>query len=495
MTQPQSLNVEYRELMARADELEAPIEGMPELDPQPPSALPMVIRAAQQLGYSAENLRFYLRAGEEVRKELAESLRNAAKAYDEVDEEAAQVVNTGSTSAIAPRTFLRADSGVNRVDAGVNRVDAGVDRADWDGDTPPGAGEWWSDYFSDYYDDYFDVKRAAYAIVQYDQGLDVDQFALQWLQYRQALLGALDRFRPFEHWEGDAADAVESNFDQQRVWTNSMAQLCFQLGDQARILGEMQRWACTEHPDYEEIVVLEDQYWATGGHGAGNTLAVQQKYVDAVQLSEEVLAQYKVRANLPLPPVDGTKPPRAYEIDPPPEPQPESDTDIVPASTGIAGAGLLEDDEMPELLDVPTASGGVPAMPDEAALADAAGVPGLATGSGAPGLPTGSGVKPASLGGGGGAPSTPLQPPFDAEAARAAGAAAGAGAGRGVPGVGGATGGGMGGMPMGGGPGGGQSAEKESKRKQGDDEEIYTEDRPWTESIIGIRLQKDTSGQ
>jgi hypothetical protein len=52
--------------------------------------------------------------------------------------------------------------------------------------------------------------------------------------------------------------------------------------------------------------------------------------------------------------------------------------------------------------------------------------------------------------------------------------------------------GGMGGMPMHG-AGQGQGGGKEKKRTPGlaPDEDIYTEDRPWTEAVIGNRRRKD----
>jgi hypothetical protein len=53
--------------------------------------------------------------------------------------------------------------------------------------------------------------------------------------------------------------------------------------------------------------------------------------------------------------------------------------------------------------------------------------------------------------------------------------------------------GGMGGMPMGGGHGAGRGqGGGERKRTPGlsPDEDLYTEDRPWTESVIGHRPAK-----
>ena len=95
-------------------------------------------------------------------------------------------------------------------------------------------------------------------------------------------------------------------------------------------------------------------------------------------------------------------------------------------------------------------------------------------------------------------PAMPLQPAVEAEGVR--GGASGA-AGRpdlgslargASPGMG---GGGPMGMPMGAGAGaGGQGGDGKSKRIEGTEEALYTEDREWTEGIIGRRRNdgKDT---
>jgi hypothetical protein len=90
-------------------------------------------------------------------------------------------------------------------------------------------------------------------------------------------------------------------------------------------------------------------------------------------------------------------------------------------------------------------------------------------------------------------PSTPMSPAVGAETV----APSQAGAGRGGTAPAGATAGGgalgaMGGMgPMG--HGAGQNQGKEKRRDPGlaPDEDLYTEDRPWTEGVIGNRRRKD----
>src|ERR1700730_17943343 len=89
----QTLNVEYQELIARADEIEQSLPAIPSTNPAGPCTLSFVNDAATQIALSADSLRLYLKACEREWRTLAKSLRNAAKAYEEVDEGAAEDIN------------------------------------------------------------------------------------------------------------------------------------------------------------------------------------------------------------------------------------------------------------------------------------------------------------------------------------------------------------------------------------------------------------------
>src|ERR1700754_3822652 len=89
----QTVNVEYQELMARADEIEAPLPKLPLGNPQAPCNLSFVRDAAVQIAINADSLRLYIQACQREWASLAKSLRNAAKAYEEVDEGAADDIN------------------------------------------------------------------------------------------------------------------------------------------------------------------------------------------------------------------------------------------------------------------------------------------------------------------------------------------------------------------------------------------------------------------
>jgi hypothetical protein len=457
------LSSEKEELLARADELEAPIPGLPSDPPQAPCALPMAIAAAEQLDWSAENMRRYLGVGERERRRLAESLRNAAKAYEEVDENVAEAINTGTS--VSAATVGLADEGLDAVT--LNDTPVAV---------PIGAPE------------YGDFKTRAWELEKGDQGAAFHDFAEAWEAYRLALLDATARFRPFEYWDSAAADLVEANFEQHRSWLYRMADLCATMARQARDVVSAQRWAFTEHvwwdgggtvtPRQLKFSDLEDmdyRYSTTYRNDAYLRDWYMKRYAELQQQSEEVMDGYAGQASLPLSAVNPLKPPTAHRIDPPGEKDGKGgDRDVAD--------GWPSDEELPDPTGMPSVpSAGAPSAPDaalDAALTDAM--------AGAPGLPTGSGVKPASFGGGGvggGLPSMPLQPPVDPESVSRAAAAARP---VGLPGAGAMGGGGMGTAPMGA-PGGGQGqGAGKSKRAKKDDESLYTEDRPWTGGVIGI---------
>ncbi|BBZ46744.1 PPE domain-containing protein [Mycobacterium parmense] len=483
MTQPGTLSVEYDELMARAAELEEPIPGMPTGNPAAPCNLGFVRRAAQQIGLSADNMRTYLGVGERERSRLAQSLRNAAKAYEEADE--------GAEEAIADETS------VSPVQPGPVRES--VDPATLD-ETPVAAMAGPGDYA--------DLKQRTLDNETGDQGTAFLRFADAWESYQRALLEARYRFRPFKDWWSPASDAVEANFDSQRSWLDSMATLCGQLATQARGVASTQRWAQKEHIWYNNQTIKYKDFAELDQLYNSQPMfrdVVMQIYGQLQTKSDEVMLEYEKRAALPLPPLSPPKPTPAYRIDPPPEPKPsDPDNPADPTNPGDGGdrvepdnpvdtdpeTGLpLDDSELPDPTGMPaTPSAGMPTTPTDPQLTQA-----LKDLKGKPGLPAGAGVKPASVGGAGagGVPAMPLQAPVDAESAsRPAGAAgpSAAGPGRGVPGVGGA-GGGM--APMGA-PGAGQGqGNNKGKRTQSDDEALYTEERPWTEGVIGRRRAKD----
>lgn len=472
MTQPQTLSVEYEELMARADELEVPIPGLPTENPQAPCVLPMVITAAAQLALSADNMRIYLETGEREWDALAESLRNAAKAYEEVDTGAAAAVDNGDASVSAATTSTQMKS-----IAPPPLTDTQIAAAD---EPAP----------------YRDVKEAAQEISEPDQGVAFTSFAEAWTAYQRTLLEAAYRFRPFESWEGDARYAVEANFDQQRAWLYQMADLCGLMATQARGVVSTQSWALPEHPTVQQVEDLDYLWyqWQTSYpwkmQWSDLKPVLEEEYAALQEKSEQVLAEYEQRAALPLPPISPPRAPAACAVVPPIDPGaydvgPGTETPYPESANGQLPTG----ENRPELGAMPSA--------------DTAATPTGATPGGAvaavpdPSKP--AGMKPASSGGAGmpplrSVPSMPLQAPAEGGGGlRPAPAALTPTAlGRGMPGGGGAMGaGGMGVPPMGAHGGHGQQTGKGKRRLA--DASIYCENRAWTEAILGRRRPKDAA--
>lgn len=459
MSQPQTLTVDQQEILARANEVETPMAEPPADVPVAPCGLTAAKNAAQQLVLSAQNMRDYLAAGARERTRLATSLRNAAKAYGEVDDEAATALdNDGGT--VAPES------------AG----GAGGDSSAGLQDTPTvaAAGE----------PDFTDLKTAATKLESGDQGASLASFADDWNSLNLTLQGDLKRFREFDNWQGDAATACAASLDQQREWILHMAKLSAAMAKQATYVAQLQLWARRSHPSLADITKLEE-------------LSKDPQYKDqAIKLyaeyqskSEQVLTDYTNKAALE--PVNPPKPPAAIKIDPPPPAQPQG---LIPSflmPPGGDGAGGTPSQMQPPMMP-PTGGAGAGAggMPSTADLT-AAGRDAAAN------LSKELGVKPMSLGGGGGGggmPAMPLAPAAGldgaTESVRPAGAGDLAGMGAGKTASGGAAAGGGMGMPMGA-HGQGQGGAK-SKGATQDDEALYTEDRAWTEAVIGNRRRQDS---
>lgn len=491
MTQPQALNVEKEELLARANELVAPIAGLPVDNPQAPCGLASTVAAAKQLALSADNMRLYLSVGERERQRLADSLRNAAKAYEESDESAEQ--------AIASETSVRA--------VALGHANGDANSAMLRGTPAVASGA----------DEFQDLLDRALQLEQQDQGAAFTRFADAWEKYQGALQEACHRFRPFQHWSGLANEAVESNFDAQRAWLDSMSSLCGQMASQARTVVTAQKWIRNEHiwytdikRSYNDILTMENVMLSSP-----NKMTRQQGQLalaDMQKKSDGICAEYANKANLPLSPINPPRPPTAYPIDPPepkPKPKPDvnpdrktdvdSDPDPTPNPTPDIPDPIIPDTPdpggdsgFPSTPAIPTTPPlGTPTMPPASDPAATGPLSGPLSGKSAPSLPGGAGgVKPASFGGAG-APNMPLQRALDADlAARPAGTAPGeASLGRGLAGAAGAMGGGA---PVGGGQGAGQGqGAGKGKRVPGADEEsLYTEDRAWTEGVIGFAPKK-----
>lgn len=458
MTQPQTVTVDQQEILSRADEVEAPMATPPNDAATAPCGLTAAKNAAQQLALSAENMRDFLTAGHRERARLATSLRNAAKAYGDVDEEGGQALNSDGGE-VAGET-----AGAESGDSSAGLQDTAQVAGAGDGG-------------------FTDLKAAATKLESGDQGASLAAFADGWNQLSFALQGDTKRFRIFENWTGEAATACEASLDQQREWITHMAKLATSLAKQGQYIAQLQVWARRSHPTLADITKLEE----LSKDPAYKDQAIKL-YAEYQSKSEEVLNEYNTKAQLEA--VNPPKPPAAIKIDPPP---PAQTPGLIPTqvmqAAAMAGGGSGSGMQAPMI--PPTGGGAGGGMPSGAS-ADLASVREAAASLGKE-----PGMKPMSLGGGGGGggmPAMPLAPAAGAgmeagESVRPAGAGDLGGVGQGAAAGRGSAGGGGMGMPMGGhGQGGGGS---KSKGAQQDDEALYTEDRAWTEAVIGQRRRQD----
>ena len=507
----QTLTVEYQELMARAEELDRPIRRVPSVNPQAPCRLAFVDDTAVQLALSADAMRLYLQAAEREWKKLARSLRNAAKAYETVDE--------GSSADIDSIGFD--GSGAASKTGGGDQMSAMCDPdEDFGGYVPPPPPPAPPPFQFPYYE----VRTAATLIVTGDAGAAYKQFAAEWDSFqRDFQADTTYRFRPFTAWEGASQIAVEQNFNSQRQWIYSMSASCVTLSQQAlrvadahkkaAVHGQHRTWnqgnptAPAEHPTTYEVSQCDYWYQFYTQRNSPYLYTAIEWYEELQASSETSLSLYVTNGSIPLSPVVPSAPITAYPIaEPVPKPDPQNPDDPdnpggeIPTPEFPSGGGespgeedpfgdYLNDPSLTESSMMPsTGLGGMPSMPsaqNDPKLTEALNRLGKAP----------VGVKPAGVGAGGaGGAGVPKMPLADAPGAGgAAGAASGkpliGGAIPGVRGSGGATGGGM---PMGGAPGGQSKDGKQGKRiASSEDEALYTEDRQWTGSVIGHRRAKD----
>jgi hypothetical protein len=465
----QALGVEQEELFIRARELEEPIAGQPTENPQPACALKVAINAAKRLGVSADVMREYLDRGQRERSRLAQSLRNAARSYSCVDDDASQVLNQT----------------VNDGDSVLSPAARTVAAEEAEGPESAGASDTQSLAGGDNLD-FTALKKAAIEIEQDDQAASLLRGAEEWAAYQQALLDSTRRFRPFENWTGDAADAVEAEFDLHRTWMFDMADWCGKLAEQFQEVASVQRWAFPD-PSYNRTVNHPTSYdvywserdWAQYHNDPRYRDHVLRVYWGYVQRSQEVLAEYAKRTSS-LTPVRPPKPPTASKIAPPPDRNPDADPKPDPGDNKPNPSGPNPNDgsgpgeNLPGSIAMPsTPFAAAPAIADQAAPTGD-----VFAGTPAPAPAGVGGVKPASLGG---YPSMPLQSPVATDSASQTASPVRPGALSGAtPG---ATGGGMGMAPMG--APGGKGAGK-AKRAHAEDEPVYTEDRAWSEGVVGV---------
>ncbi|HEY9267607.1 MAG TPA: PPE domain-containing protein [Mycobacterium sp.] len=485
-----------------------------------PDALQASDTAVTNLSKNAEALADYQKYGIAESKRLADTLRLVGEAYRRVDDVAKADIDASIPGGPSPAPPAPVPIGANSVPE----------------PPAPSAMPSFQPVSADQ-DGFVEVKRADMLLNGGDHAASLRAAATQWSANAATLLEAAQPFQiKMENWEGAAADAAYAKFQRFGGWLVELAGKWEQLAGQANILAGAHEAARMTHEPvrvaYEALEAQMPAAIAAGGSAAHN-LGIQ---MEALQRESEAIRESYATTGNPSPV-------------PPPEPRPNSTAPTSPVTRNgdpnAAGARPKDSAEATGRPQSPGQSpgtgeppGGAPATEQPVSPMSAAeqasqtasqgaqqgggspggGQPGGSPGGGSPGggqpgagmpavakgdpkLPTDPSLRPAAAGGGGGSgggggggvPASPMQPAVGAETvaptpvvapvapAAAAGAASG-GAGM--------AGGGMGGMaPMMHGAQGG-AGEKKRNPQLSQDEDLYTEDRPWTEAVIGNRVRR-----
>jgi ESX-1 secreted protein B PE domain/PPE family len=373
---------------------------------------------------------------------------------------------------------------------------------------------------------YLDPKAAAQIIHSGDPA-PMRSYAEEARSFAQSLRSSSDQFSLSGlTWGGPSADSAGTALQRHKDWLNKIAEQYEYLATQADDMADAQdKWAA-QHPTVEEIEQVEQEMQQAIQTKDRVALHIaQDKYAKLFEKSEVVLTGYSADVSgkgllgvpkpppgaTPIEPVtgngdprksgqpnknggsqqpgsgDGTGAPQHPTGTPSPAAQPMS---AQQPSGQPAGSGAPSGDGTPSGGGAP--SGGMPG-----------GLPGGGSSAGTPRLPTDPSLRPAALGGGGaggggaggggGGPTMPLSPAVSAETVAPSAPTHAASATPGAAASGGAAGGGMGGgmAPMHGAGHGNQGKEKRRDPSLSPDEDLYTEDRPWTEPVIGNRRRRD----
>jgi ESX-1 secreted protein B PE domain len=480
-------------------------------------SLPNTQAAVDNLNANAETLAGYQTMADQQNQKLNEMLRITAGEYRKVDEKYADKINSeeraGAVDAIA-------------IPEPGTQVSAVPDLAPF---TPVSAGG------------YSDVEQTQQALLDGDHGASLQAAAAQWTAAAAAARRNDTGGFP-TNWEGDAADAAMTQLNDYAVWLGELAAAWDKLATAAELVLAAHIATMANHSVvYSQYMILKAQLAELAAHPSGQGVAmaeVQRQLMQLQERSDDLREDYAGQSNFT--PAKVPDPGYAKQAG-------KGTGPGNPGTQGVSGGGSGSGSPAggaPEA-GQPAVSpqSADPAAGQSQGSPSGAGSPssgkGSSSGGGSPssgggspstggkpggglpggGLPGGGmpetglpelglddpGVSPAAAGGdgsgrgsgggaGGGKPSIPLQPNVGPEtvAPGPGGGARGGGSGA-IPAS--AMGGGMGGMGggMGGmGHGGGQQGkEKRRDARFSPDEDVYVEDRPYTEPVIGNRRRKD----
>ncbi|MBY0285900.1 MAG: hypothetical protein K2X52_01955 [Mycobacteriaceae bacterium] len=461
----------------------------------PPDAVPSTADAIANLNQNAQSLKEFEEWAKVENQRIAEMLEIAAQAYQKVDDEyGVALENPERVAAIdaisipsppTPAPAIPAPAGAPRL------LDASG---------------------------YRNVIQTQIELSAPDTGASLKNAMLYWSAASNRVKGNKPKPLPGD-WEGDAADAAYARMTAFGNWLTQLSEAWHDLAEAAsKILNAHEKAKAAHVPIYDEYVALEARIkelaGAPGPH-AGNQgqIDLARRRLEELQaLSDEVRQQYAGDATFaPVRPAD----------------PPFKTADSFSPGGGGGGDGgggngdqLTADtaamaQKMGESMGTSQqqagagqgggSGGGSPSGGESPSGGGPSGSsPGVSEGGGPqtgmsrapidPGLrpAAGGGSGGGSGGGAGGGGSAPLSPAVSAETVApappmpvATAPAAAAAAPGGMVG-------GMGGMaPMHGAHGAQQGKEKRRDPRTAPDEDLYVEDRPWTEGVVGNRRRRE----
>ncbi len=472
----------------------------------PPDQLTLSKTAVDNLTQNASFLYRNQDYGDREGDRLAETLQSVAEAYDLVDASAAANVN-GASEPQMPKT--------NAIPAPTMPAPMG---------SPLGMTA----------DEIGDVEVAQQKLSAGDHGGSLREAAAQWMANGNAMQASSQQFKvKIENWEGEAADQAYAKFASYAEWLSQLGESWQKLAGEAMRISDAHVKALLNHtPVYQNYELLKSQMIAAiaNGGSAAHTLGLEMEKLQ--RESDEIIDGYSKeaapqRVNPPIPPPSGVPTVPVTGNGNPHQSGPGSNPETAPGSGG-GGGGQTSSMPRPNAspLTADQAAGGAPQRGESPAGGGSPSGGGSPPGGGAPSGGSPSGGLPSLPGGGPeDMPTLPDDPslhPAAADAGGGAGGGSGGGAGGGPgsmplqPNVGGvsvgpgpAGVGGAGGTPaaaggpggaMGGGMGGGMGGAhcgqaqggKEKRRTPGlsPDEDLYVEDREYTEEVIGARKRR-----
>lgn len=506
----EQVNAMTDQIRARATSLEGlrVPTSMGQSSVQRPCGLDFAGTVAQNFGRGADGIMGYQVVGDNQKTRLTQALTSAANAYERVDSEVADAIKAGAGGQLPTVTVEQPSTDAlpapRAIDAPTALSAAG----------------------------YAQIKDTEERLHDGDNGSSLRTAATQWRIASAQLTTMSSQFNTYGvPWEGSAAEAASQKFDAMSVWFTKLAGAWMELADEAERIADAQETAKAAHTPVYQWYAIGDavlKWMMINGVDQFDGLTAEfiaQEMAKLQAESDEIRNTYKNAAMM-----------KAITLDPPPDgainvggPDDRSigpDDSLSrkeggpkPGESGPQSANSATPTVSPASAEQKTAS--KPQTSSPSGDAPSGGSPSGASGSpsgagGSPsaagaasgGMPAGLGgkpdlpklneptLKPASLGGGGaggggggGMSKAPLGPSMGADSfgqtptgARGANAAA-------VPA--GAAGGGMGGGGMGGGMGHGagkQGKEKRRDPKLSPDEDLYKEDRAWTEPVIGRQI-------